>query len=50
MEPLQPKLQVYPSELRKQLRTAERKLVLQDRYIAETGAQLALTQHLNTIS
>ena len=49
--PLQPAatLSLYTSEVLSKLKRAERCSPLQDRYIAETRAQLALTQHLNTL-
>ena len=51
MQPLTPQLpQLYPSEVLSKLKRAERKLVLQDRYIAETQAQLELTKHLHTLT
>jgi hypothetical protein len=50
MEPLTPQLpQLYPSEVLSKLKRAERKLELQDLYIAQTGALLALTIHKQTL-
>ncbi len=48
-KPITPQLQLYPSELRRRLQIAERRLALQDRYIAQTQAQLELMRHLNTL-
>jgi len=46
MKPITPQLQVYPSELRRRLDTAERTLQLQDQFIVQSRAILALTEHL----
>ncbi len=50
LEPLQAAtLPLYPTELRRRLETAERKLQLQDQYIVQSRAILALTEHLATL-
>ena len=48
MEPLTATLPQYPTELRKQLATAERKLELQNAYVAQSQVILDLTRRLHT--
>ena len=50
MQPLTPQLRFYPSEARRQLNTAERRLELQDAYIAQTQVLLDLTRRLQTLA
>jgi len=51
LEPLQPAatLPFYRTELRRRLATAEERLRLQDQYIVQSRAILALTEHLATL-
>ncbi len=50
MEPLQPRLGIYPSEIREKLANAQRRLELQNAYVAQTEVLIDLTQRLNALT
>ena len=50
MQALTPQLPYYPSEVLSKLETAERRLELQNAYIAQTQVLLDMTLHLNTLA
>jgi len=50
LQPLQPTLPLFPSEARRRLAVAERRLELQSAFIAQSQVLIDLTQQLNAIN